>query len=314
VRPVADRLHAEAPFDLIHAHFIYPDGVAAARLARRYGIPFVVTDQAPWYPWLEHRCVRQPAVAAARDAAALTCVSSYLRDTMRGYLGEAVPIEIIPNGVDEEEFAAPELPLVDRDEQVLFVGFVNFNKGVDTLIAAMERVVASRPQARLVIVGGSFYRKTRLEEEQLRAIAVGSKVSTSVTFVGRQGPAEVARLMRESSVFVLPSRAETFGAVLVEALASGTPVVATRSGGPEDFVNDAVGRLVPIGDAEALGAAIVQVLEQRTRYDSDALRRYALDNFRWSAIAARYVALYERILGVSIGAEPGLTHVATAQR
>lgn len=307
VRPVADRRHGSAPFDLIHAHFVYPDGVAASRLAERYGIPFLVTDQAPWFPWLEHTAIRAAAVPAARSAAALTCVSSYLSDTMRRYLDPSIPIEIIPNGVDEHEFEPPALPVHERSEQILFVGFINFNKGVDTLLAAMERVVARRPDARLVLVGGTFYRKSRLEEERLRTMARQSPVAAQVTFAGQRGPAEVAQLMRESSVVVLPSRAETFGAVLVEALASGTPVVATRSGGPEDFVTDEVGRLVPVGDPDALGEALTDVLEHRARYDADALRRFALDRFRWSSIAERYVELYERVLS-----RPGLAAARVA--
>jgi glycosyltransferase involved in cell wall biosynthesis len=99
--------------------------------------------------------------------------------------------------------------------------------------------------------------------------------------------------MRRSAVLVLPSRAEAFGAVLVEALACGTPVVATRCGGPEDVVNEQVGHLVPSDDEEALAGAIEDVLAHRDRYDPDQLRAYALENFSWEMIARRTFDLYE---------------------
>ena len=81
----ADRLHAERPFDLIHAHFIYPDGAVAHRLASRWGIPFVVTEHAPWTGWLDRRGVARAALPAARAAATIMAVSSSVKRTIRAY-------------------------------------------------------------------------------------------------------------------------------------------------------------------------------------------------------------------------------------
>ena len=291
VARAAAAVRREFAFDLIHAHFVYPDAVAAWRLSRRYRVPFLITDQAPWHPWLERPCVRKWALRAARDATHLTAVSGYLRDTIIRYLGAGARVHVIPNGVDEDEFF-PSPPSERAADQILFVGFVNFNKGIDVLLEAMLEIRQRRPSARLLLAGGSFYRNTRLEEGRLRQLAVDLGVSDSVEFLGRRAPDEVARLMRQSAVVVLPSRAETFGAVLVEALASGTPVVATRSGGPDDIVSNGVGHLVPVEDSAALAASIVDVLEHPERYDADELRSYALERFRWSAVAGEFAALY----------------------
>jgi glycosyltransferase involved in cell wall biosynthesis len=105
-------------------------------------------------------------------------------------------------------------------------------------------------------------------------------------------------LLREDTdiLVVTSQRCETFGNVVVEALASGVPVVATRCGGPEDIVADEVGRLVPIGDPDALARAIREVWEQRDGFPPERLARYARERFSQERIAAQLIALYEEIL------------------
>ena len=285
------RIHASFPFDLVHAHFIYPEGVAAHRIARRYGVPFVVTEHAPWTGWLSRLGVARQAVPAARAAAAIMPVSNSVLATIRTYAGDEVRATVVPVGVDADLFV-PGDEGATRKDQILYVGLINFNKGIDILLDAIARLAAQGSPGRLLLVGGSFYRNTRLQEERLRAQAAALGLGERVTFLGRLLPAEVARLMAESAVVVLPSRAESFGAVLVEALACGTPVVATRCGGPEDIVLDGVGELVPIGDVLALADALSRALADPGRYDRARLRRYALERFGWDSIVDRVHDVY----------------------
>ena len=99
--------------------------------------------------------------------------------------------------------------------------------------------------------------------------------------------------MAESAVVVLPSRAESFGAVLVEALACGTPVVATRCGGPEDIVQDGVGELVPVEDSVALADALSRVLADPGHVRSDALcAALRVERFGWDTIVDRVHDVY----------------------
>ena len=135
-----------------------------------------------------------------------------------------------------------------------------------------------------------------LQEQELHEMAKKLGVENNVEFVGIKTPLEVAKYMRESALLVLPSRAETFGAVLIEALACGTPVVATRCGGTEDIVNDSVGKLVPKENAEALADAIVEVAAQRHNFNSVELRDYALTNFAWEQIARKTIDLYSKAI------------------
>lgn len=297
IRGVVERVRREFPFDLIHAHFGYPDGVVASRLGSRYRVPVVVTEHALWRPWMDrHRLVRQQVVSASSNFAFHIAVSQTGRDTITHFTGRDDRIRVIPVGVDGSVFRPDASGNGYDPNQVLFVGFINFNKGVDILLQAMQKVSERRPDARLVLVGGSIYRDARLQEERLRRMADELGIGERVTFVGRKSAAEVARYMCESAMLVLPSRRESFGAVLVEALACGTPVVASRCGGPEDIVNEKVGLLFPNEDVNALASAIEQVLQQRHKYDPVKLRAHALENFSWERVANYTTELYQEAL------------------
>ncbi len=117
-----------------------------------------------------------------------------------------------------------------------------------------------------------------------------------VEYAGKKPTPELVRYMQESALLVLPSRRESLGLVLAEALACGTPVVATRCGGPEDIVTDDVGVLVPPEDPEALAAGIEQALAQRDRFDARQLRAHALEHFGFDSVARRLEAVYREAL------------------
>jgi glycosyltransferase involved in cell wall biosynthesis len=298
VRGLVKRLRQEFPFDLIHAHFSYPDGVVAEWLGRQYGVPVLVTEHALWRSGMEqHGWVRRQAVAAASRITFHIAVSRQVRATIAHFTGSTDRIRVIPNGVDGGAFSLAAKGEY-KSTQILYIGFLNHNKGVDVLLHALRRLGQYRPEVRLLLVGGSFYGHARSKEAELRRLAADLQLGDRATFLGPQPPAEVARLMRESALVVLPSRGESFGAVLVEALACGTPVLATRCGGPEDIVTDDVGLLVPPEDEWALAQGIEHLLRQRPRYNSRRLRAYALGRFSWERVAADTLNLYHEALAV----------------
>lgn len=291
VRRLVGRLHRGTAFDLIHAHFCYPDGVVAAWLGRAHGIPVVVTEHSFWRPWLtRYPLVRRMVNAAARRFAAHVCVSSAVLRSVQSLTGSSARQHVIPIGVDGTVF--PEGPPAGdrRADRLLFVGRLNHVKGPDVLLKALALLVHRRPAATLLIVGGGFYRST--ERPALDRLVADLGLSDRVIFVDAVPPPEVSRLMRESAVLVSSSRRESCGAVLIEALASGLPVVATMSGGPEDFVTDDVGLLVPREDPAALAEGIERLLLERHRFDPVALRSYALSRFAWEQLAERYLEVY----------------------
>lgn len=299
VRRQVDAIRRTFDFDIIHAHFSYPDGVAAALLGRRYGVPVVITEHAPWKPnWIDKSSiVRRQAVWAAKQSVFQIAVSRSVRDSIAHFTGQPEKIRIIHCGVDGSDFDwSQDAQKTRRKDRVLFVGFINFNKGIDVLLESMRQIVARRPGVKLLLIGGGFYANTKRQEERLREMAKDLEASGHVEFLGHRPPHEVARYMRESTLLVLPSRAESFGGVLVEALACGTPVVATECGGPEDIVNPQVGLLVPPEDSVALALAIERVLERTSDYDPAAIRAYALEHFSWERIAQQTTELYREAL------------------
>jgi glycosyltransferase involved in cell wall biosynthesis len=293
IRRYVDQLRKRFPFDLIHANFGYPDGVVAAKLAERYKVPFVITEHASWTPWMDdYPKVQRQAVWAADRSALHIAVSRFARRTIANYTGESNKLRIVPNGVDINTFTPRSNGDRFDQNQILYVGFMRHVKGVDVLLRAMQRLVKQNPELKLVLVGGGIYRHSQAQESDLQEMARELGIEKNVSFVGIKTPAEVASYMRESAVLVLPSRKETFGAVLVEALACGTPVVATTCGGTVDIVDDSVGRLVPKENAEELADAILDIVSQRHRFDAKKLRDHAVTNFGWEQIARRTMDLY----------------------
>ncbi len=296
VRRAADRLHREQPFDLIHAHFIFPDGVLAVRLGRRYGVPVITTEHAHWPPWMEaFPAVRRQVLKALPGIARLTAVSGATAAGVREVAGEAARVDVLPNVVDEETFTLRPGGPPAEPGLLLFVGNVRRTKGLDVLVRALA-LLGGRPDLRLEVAGDHLFPAYRREEQAVRALVAGLGLEAQVSFLGPIPPAEVARRMQRCALVVLPSRRESFGAVLVEALACGTPVVATRCGGPEDIVTDEVGRLVEPDQAEALAGAIDDVLGGLETFTPADLRAHALSRFGVAAARERLARLYGGVL------------------
>ncbi|MBA2670104.1 MAG: glycosyltransferase [Gemmatimonadetes bacterium] len=297
LRRVVDRLHREHRFSLIHAHFIYPDGVIAARLSRRYSIPVITTEQSVWGPaFSRYPAMHRQVLTALPHIRMVTAVSDAVRESFVAACGDSVPIRILPNVVDESSFPAPKHDEPWDPDQILFVGLVRKVKGLDTLVRAMARLREIRPETRLVVIGGTFFPGQERDFDEVKRLVRELHLESHVRFAGHAGPTEVAAAMRRSALLVLPSRREAFPAVILEALASGTPVVATRCGGPEEVVTSEVGRLVPPEDPEALSTAIQEMLEVRPLLDRNVLREYVVSRYGVTAVAARFASIYGEVL------------------
>lgn len=297
VRRLADRLHRERPFDLIHAHFIYTDGVVAARLGRRYRIPVLTTEHSIWGPAFERfPAIRRQVMNALPYIRLVTAVSEAVRASLTATVGDRVPIRILPNVLDEEAFPAARPHEPWDPDQILFVGLIRRVKGLDVLVRALATLRRRRPGVRLKVIGATFYPAQRADWEHVQRLVRELDLEPHIDFMGEARPREVAAAMRGSALVVLPSRREAFGAVIIEALASGTPVVATRCGGPEEVVTPDVGRLVPPEDPEAMAAAIDEMLGLRPSFDAARLRAYVTQRYGRHSFAARLREVYAEVL------------------
>jgi glycosyltransferase involved in cell wall biosynthesis len=160
---------------------------------------------------------------------------------------------IVPNVVDTEFFRLPSSP-VSRPIDVLYVGTLVKKKGVDLLLRAVAELVARGSPIHTRVIGDGP------ERGALEGLSASLGLVGRVSFTGAADRNGVREAMWRSRVFVLPSRVETFGLVVAEAMACGLPVVATVSGGPESFVRPPFGWLAPVENYEALAAAIASAL------------------------------------------------------
>jgi len=287
-------------FDLIDAHYYYPDGVAAALLARWFGKPFCVTARGTDLNLIPQFALPRRMIHwAARQARASIGVCAALTDVLRGWDGiERSRLHVFRNGVDLERFRPlpqaqmrRELGIAERTT-LLSVGYLIERKGHHLIIDALARLRAQGHDAQLVIVGEGEER-ARLQQQIDRLGLQGH-----VRLAGAVPNAELARWYSAADAFVLASSREGWANVLLEAMACGTPVVATDIWGtPEVVTRDEVGLLVPERSAAALAATLARLLAEPR--DRAGVRRYA-EGFAWDHTSRLQADLFREIAGGSL--------------
>ena len=285
-------------FDVIDAHYYYPDGVAAALLARWFGKPLVVTARGTDVNLIpDHRLPRLLIQWAARQAQASVGVSAALVARMRDLAIDPARLHLMRNGVDAQRFqprpaaqVRSELGLTGSPV-LLTVGNLHEHKGQRLVLEAFAQLLGSHPQARLVLVGDGP------DAPLLRARAAALQVAGQVHFAGQVPQAELARWYSAADVLVLASSREGWPNVLLEAMACGTPVVATAVGGiPEVVQGDQVGRLVAVRDAGALVAAVRDLLAAPP--ERHQVRAYA-ERFSWDRTSHDQIQLFESLAALA---------------
>ena len=287
---------AETNTDLVHAHCAYPDGFAAIEYGRRHQVPVVITVHGHDIKVLPEANARwrQLITQALDNAAAVVAVSEDLASRVRSLGVSASKIHTIPNGVDCDLFE-PDLARAPgaKGWHLLYVGRFDPAKGIGILLEAFARVLRKMPECRLTLVGGN--EATGSEDRfkgQMEALQLDHRVSWKREVKWDQIPV----YMRRADLFVLPSFSEGLPLSLIESMACGLPIVASRCGGPEEAVDDSVGRLVAVGDVEGLESAILHVVRNYDEFDRAAIRARAQRFYDYRNIAARINDLYKAVV------------------
>jgi len=290
----AFRIAAGADYDLIHAHY-WLSGAVGLALRRRWAVPLVqmfhtlgrLKNDAS-----HNGADREPDVRIAEEARIVGAADRIVASTvverahLVGHYGaDPSRIAVIPCGVDTELFtpgaqAAARAALGLGDEpQLLYVGRQTPIKGLETLLDAMARLRAGGTPARLSIVGGDADEPLDGHEAALRERLGRLGLGKAVTFVGAQPQDRLPAWYVAADATVLPSYYESFGMVALEAMACGSPVVASRVGGLQTTVRDRVtGLLVREHDPAALAEALERLLG-----DEDLRWRLGREGVRWAA-------------------------------
>jgi glycosyltransferase involved in cell wall biosynthesis len=290
VRPVIERILRGYAFDLIDAHYFYPDGVAAILLGRHFGKPVVITARGTDVNLIpRYRLPRAMIRWAARHAAGIITVARALKDDLVRVGVPAERIEVLRNGVDLQLFWPIEREAARRRLEVsrttlLSVGHLIPRKAHDLVIQALRWL----PEMDLIVIGDGP------ERGALGALARESGVGERVRFVGALAQEELRSYYGAADALVLASSREGWANVLLESMACGTPVVASRIGGtPEVVSTPEAGVLMAQRTPEAVAEAVQHLF---ARYpDRGATRRYA-EKFSWDETTRGQLQLFERVV------------------
>jgi glycosyltransferase involved in cell wall biosynthesis len=294
-------------YDLVHAHWLVPNGVIGASVSRRLGVPLVVSlhgsdisvpERSRWMAAVCRRCFVR--------AAAVTAPSADLLERARG-LGATGDLELIPYGADVEAFrAAPEARAELRArhafavEDVVVLGLGRFVrwKGFEYLIDAIARARDSAPRIRLLLAGDGDL------DLELRQRVRDREVANEVRFAGMVSRDDIPSYFAATDIVVVPSihfdgYVDGLPNVALEAMAAGRPLIATRVGGLPQVVQHGMnGLLVDERDAGGLADAIVELAgqPQLRRRMGETGRSMVETSLNWKSVGRRFSEVYERVV------------------
>jgi glycosyltransferase involved in cell wall biosynthesis len=202
---------------------------------------------------------------------------------------EDVEIGIMPEMVDIEFFRLPTRPRKSNPFTFLSIGSLTSNKGIDLLLRSFAKIVETGANVKLEVGGDGP------EEGRLHSLARDLRIQEHVRFLGELSREEVRSAMWRANTLTSTSYVETFGIVLIEAMATGIPVVATQSGGPCDTVRSEVGTLVPTGDVQALFEAMNHV--RTSDFDETEIRSHVKRNYSTERVTDRLKSSYCAVVG-----------------
>lgn len=293
------RLQREFGFNLLDAHFGYPDGHAASLLARWFKLPLSITLRGSERTYSETPAYRKRIVAGLLAASKVFAVSDSLRK-LAVSLGVADKQTLaVGNAVDSARFhpvdrteARAKFGLKVDSPVIISVGWLIERKGFHRVIACLPSLITEQPNLRYLIVGGATGADSM--ESSLRQQVSELGLDNHVRFLGAMPPDELKWPLSAADLFVLATRREGWANVFLEAMACGLPVVTTDvDGNPEVVCHDYLGSIVPFGNSEALRKAIGDGLKYK--WDRDMIRAYAEAN-SWDSRIATLTQEFRAIL------------------
>ena len=278
--------------DIVHAH-VYTTGQAALRIGKFYGIPVVISEH---YTAFARGLLSPRQLAKARrvfgKADVVLPVSEALQHTLE-QLGVVASFRVVPNIINTDRFYYRQLERADVGvARLLAVSSLVEHKGLRILFRVLAEASRQGRPWHLDVVGDGP------EAAEHRQMVDELGLASKVTFYGQLFKKDVAAMMSKADLFVLPSLVETFSVATAEALASGLPVLVTKCGGPEEFVTERSGMIVPPGDAPALAGALDTMLGRLDTYDRQAIAASARERFGYQTVGNTLNDIYFHVLGL----------------
>lgn len=287
------------PPELILTHSVTWAGYAAYLIRETYGIPYVIVEHRSFFVWStpEAREMVKPYYLpffrkAYTNCSRLVPVSESLMTGLRKLMPRIdEKVKVIPNMIREEMFRLPASPRKASPYIFFWAGRLEHVKGIDLLLESVSHLASQTSADFTVRLAGRGSLRKALEE-QAEDLGVGERV----TFLGRISREEIHEELQKANCFVLPTRYEAFGAVLIEAMATGLPVIATRSGGPQFIVNDNCGILIEPENVDQLEKAMARMIEEYSSFDPVAIHRNTVSRFGEKSVMKQYDRLFREII------------------
>ena len=245
--------------DILHVH-TYKAAISAQAIKKTYNIQYVITEHS----------------------------TAFARKLLSQEYGR--PFSYVPNVVDTTFFLPSKKFNSKKSLRLLNIGYLEKKKQQDLLLFAFKKVTEDFKDIQLII-GGSGP-----EELSLKYLASELDLNSNVSFLGKLSREEVKEELLKCDIFVLSSKIETFGVVLIESLSCGKPVVATRSGGPESIIIDKKYGVLTENSIDGLSEGILEVVLNIKKYNLNEIRSYVENTFSKEAISRQLIKIYRQVL------------------
>jgi len=280
--------------DISHVNIAMPIGLFAYLLKLFASIPYIITEHCSDYyhlkkigkGFLERFLTR----VVIRNARRVTTVSVSLKKAMlQNKLKN--DYSIVYNVVDLKQFCLPKISKDNFKKKILHVSTFGLEKNIFGILRVIKKLSQKRMDFELHLIGDG---KNRQEIEAF-AQSLGI-VDNFVYFYGKKSSKDIAKAMQDAHFLVMFSNYESLPCVIIEALASGLPIIATRVGGIPQHITQELGCLVNPHDEKGLLLAIDNLLDDSEKYNRENIRKYAVDNFSYENVGRKFYNIYRKIL------------------
>ncbi len=285
--------------DLIHVHSSLWAGLAASIICERYKVPYVLTEHRSIF--VENNPIAKSRIKpfyhtvvseALKKARKVILVSNKLERVLTEMEPSAKEKMVkIPNFINTGTFTLPDKQIPDKPFIFSSLSHLEHVKGMDVLIRAFSILKKNRSTPVVLRIGG-----TGSEMTKLKSLAYELGVEKDIYFTGKLTREQVVAHMQNSHAFVLASRFEAFGVVYIEAMATGRPIIATKSGGPEEIVNKENGYLVELEDHVELAGAMEKMIESYNNFDPAKIRQQVIEKYSRESTVSKVIDVYKNTL------------------
>jgi len=276
-------------FDLIHAHVCFPAGYIAYELSKSFDIPYIITEHMSPFPFSSitdrSGILKEEINLAFMNSKKIIAVSDELKQEMQSY--GIQNIQVIGNLVDEDFFKIKEKK-INKVFTFFSFGRLHPQKGFDTLLKAIEVLKTKEIHVNFRIGGDGP------DKSKYKMIAKNLGISGYISWLGELSREEALREYQSCDAYILASRHESFGMTYIEALSCGKPVIATKCGAPEKFINKNNGLLVEKENHVPLAKAITEVIDN-TNYKPDLIREECIKNYSKKNVINQIIDIYREV-------------------